>query len=129
MPQALNPFAPATQQPNARQSMAQAVATLPAGDVSRIIEMAWEDRTAFEAIERAYGLNESAVVALMRRTLKPSSFRMWRKRMAGRTTKHAALRQAHVGYAHAMDANEASPVSDTNLLFDDADAVRREGLL
>lgn len=54
--------------------------------------MAWEDRTAFEAIEAQFGLNESAVVDLMRRTMKASSFRMWRKRMAGRTTKHAALR-------------------------------------
>jgi uncharacterized protein (TIGR03643 family) len=63
-------------------------------DISRIIEMAWEDRTAFEVIATQFGLNESAVVALMRRHMKPSSFRMWRKRMAGRTTKHAALRGA-----------------------------------
>lgn len=129
MPQAQPSLHVQAHKPSARQCMAQAAATLPAGDVSRIIEMAWEDRTAFEAIERAYGLNESAVVALMRRTLKPSSFRMWRKRMAGRTTKHAALHQARVGYVHPMDANEASLVSATNLLFDDADAVRREGLL
>ena len=60
--------------------------------LSRILEMAWEDRTAFEAIEAQFGLNESAVIALMRRHMKPSSFRMWRKRMAGRRTKHAALR-------------------------------------
>jgi len=59
---------------------------------SRVVEMAWEDRTAFEAIEAQFGLNESAVVALMRRYLLPSSFRMWRKRMAGRRTKHAVLR-------------------------------------
>lgn len=64
--------------------------------LSRIVEMAWEDRTTFEAIEAQFGLNESAVVALMRRHLKPSSFRMWRKRMAGRRTKHAALRGAQV---------------------------------
>jgi uncharacterized protein (TIGR03643 family) len=62
--------------------------------ISRIIEMAWEDRTAFEAIEAQFGLNESAVVALMRRHILPSSFRMWRKRMAGRQTKHAVLRGA-----------------------------------
>ena len=61
-------------------------------DISRIIEMAWEDRTAFEAIEVQFGVNESAVIALMRQHMKPSSFRMWRKRMAGRVTKHAALR-------------------------------------
>ena len=61
-------------------------------DISRVVEMAWEDRTTFEAIEVQFGLNESAVVSLMRLYMKPSSFRMWRKRMAGRVTKHAALR-------------------------------------
>ena len=65
---------------------------LTPADISRIIEMAWEDRTTFEAIELQFGLNESAVVALMRVEMKASSFRMWRKRMAGRVTKHAALR-------------------------------------
>lgn len=70
--------------------------TLPLteSDVSRIVEMAWEDRTSFEAIEAQFGLKESAVVDLMRTHMKPSSFRMWRKRMAGRTTKHEALRGA-----------------------------------
>ena len=63
-------------------------------DISRIVEMAWEDRTTFEAIELQFGLNESAVVALMRAHMKASSFRMWRKRMKGRVTKHAALRPA-----------------------------------
>ena len=62
------------------------------GDASRIIEMAWEDRTPFEAIERLYGLNESAVIDFMRRQLKPSSFRMWRQRVVNRPTKHGALR-------------------------------------
>jgi uncharacterized protein (TIGR03643 family) len=59
--------------------------------------MAWEDRTAFEAIEAIeaqFGLNESAVIDLMRAHMKPSSFRMWRKRVTGRRTKHAALRGA-----------------------------------
>ena len=60
--------------------------------LSRIIEMAWEDRTPFEAIERLYGLDESAVIRLMRQQLRASSFRLWRQRMAGRTTKHQALR-------------------------------------
>lgn len=67
---------------------------LSAAVISRVVEMAWEDRTAFEAIEVQFGLNESAVVALMRSTMKPSSFRMWRTRMAGRLTKHAVLRGA-----------------------------------
>ena len=65
---------------------------LSAADISRIIEMAWEDRTTFEAIEHQFGLNESAVITLMRSEMKASSFRMWRKRMAGRVTKHASLR-------------------------------------
>lgn len=69
---------------------------LTEADVSRVVEMAWEDRTTFEAIEVQFGLNEAAVVDLMRLHLKPSSFKMWRKRMAGRTTKHAALRDGNV---------------------------------
>ena len=66
--------------------------TLNDADISRIVEMAWEDRTTFEAIQTQFGLNESAVVALMRGHMTASSFRMWRKRMRGRVTKHAALR-------------------------------------
>ena len=73
-----------------------AKSTLMAADVSRVVEMAWEDRTSFEAIELQFGLNESAVVSLMRQQMKPSSFRMWRKRTAGRVTKHAALRDVRV---------------------------------
>lgn len=69
-------------------------ASLSEGDISRIVEMAWEDRTSFDAIEAQFGLDESAVIDLMRAQMKPSSFRMWRKRMAGRATKHAALRGA-----------------------------------
>lgn len=73
-----------------------AMPLLSDADISRIVEMAWEDRTTFEAIEVQFGLNESAVIALMRLQMKPSSFRMWRKRMAGRVTKHAALRSVEV---------------------------------
>lgn len=65
---------------------------LSAADIDRIIEMGWEDRTPFEAIELQFGLNEAAVIELMRQQMKPSSFRMWRKRMQGRSTKHAGLR-------------------------------------
>lgn len=68
--------------------------TLSDATVSRIVEMAWEDRTAFEAIEAQFGLNESAVIDLMRKHMKPSSFKMWRKRVSGRRTKHAVLRGA-----------------------------------
>ncbi len=61
-------------------------------DLSRVIEMAWEDRTPFEAIETQFGLNEDSVIALLRRQLKASSFKMWRIRTKGRTTKHGKLR-------------------------------------
>ncbi|TAH00743.1 MAG: TIGR03643 family protein [Sphingobacteriales bacterium] len=61
-------------------------------DTDRIIEMAWEDRTPFEAIAQQFGLSEKEVIAFMRSNSKPSSFKMWRKRMKGRTTKHSGLR-------------------------------------
>ncbi len=54
----------------------------------RIIRMAWEDRTTFETIEEKTGLSEAQVIKLMRKEMKPSSFRMWRKRVSGRITKH-----------------------------------------
>lgn len=61
-------------------------------ELSRIIEMAWEDRTPFEAIQWQFGLQEKDVIALMQRHMKPSSFKMWRKRVSGRATKHAKKR-------------------------------------
>lgn len=64
--------------------------------IDRIVQMAWEDRTPFEAIEIQFGIDESAVIALMRRHLKRSSFELWRKRVTGRQTKHKALRSADV---------------------------------
>lgn len=63
---------------------------------SRIIEMAWEDRTPFEAIEQQFGLSEPEVISFMRRSLKPSSFRLWRKRVSGRATKHLQRRDPAV---------------------------------
>ena len=63
---------------------------------SRIIEMAWEDRTPFEAIEAQFGLKEPDVVKLMRRSLKAASFRLWQARVTGRVTKHLQLRGAGV---------------------------------
>lgn len=65
--------------------------------VDRIIQMAWEDRTSFDAILTQFGLTPGQVIALMRRELKPSSFRLWRERTAGRKTKHQALRSFSVG--------------------------------
>ena len=67
---------------------------------SRIIEMAWEDRTPFEAIEQQFGMSEPQVIQFMRRNLKPGSFRLWRKRMNGRQTKHAGIRDPSVSRAH-----------------------------
>lgn len=60
--------------------------------IDRIIEMAWEDRTPFEAIEMQYGLKENQVRAIMRKHMKRSSFHMWRKRVKGRMTKHQVTR-------------------------------------
>ncbi len=67
-------------------------AHLTEADRSRLIEMAWEDRTPFEMIRLQYGLTEASVIDFMRRNMKKSSFKMWRKRMNGRLTKHQALR-------------------------------------
>ncbi|WP_439151786.1 TIGR03643 family protein [Winogradskyella sp.] len=61
-------------------------------DIDRVIEMAWEDRTPFEAITFQFDLKEQDVIELMRREMKPSSFRMWRKRVQGRATKHIKKR-------------------------------------
>ena len=63
----------------------------------RIIEMAWEDRTTFEAILMQFGLKEQEVIDLMRIEMKPSSFRMWRERVQGRKTKHEKLRDFQKG--------------------------------
>jgi uncharacterized protein (TIGR03643 family) len=65
---------------------------LSSGDINRVIEMAWEDRTSFDTIKLQFGLVEKEVINLMRREMKPSSFRMWRKRVQGRSTKHNKLR-------------------------------------
>ncbi|BAZ38286.1 hypothetical protein NIES4101_42230 [Calothrix sp. NIES-4101] len=56
--------------------------------IDRIVEMAWEDRTPFEAISEQFGLQEKQVIALMRREMKASSFRMWRDRVTSRKSKH-----------------------------------------
>lgn len=65
-------------------------------DCSRIIEMAWEDRTPFEAIETLYGLSEDEVIKFMRSKLKPKTFRIWRERVSGRNTKHLKRRDPSV---------------------------------
>ncbi|MFY9517908.1 MAG: TIGR03643 family protein [Schleiferiaceae bacterium] len=70
---------------------------LSEADIDRVIAMAWEDRTPFEAIYAQFGLRENDVRALMRRHMKASSFRMWRERVTGRKTKHLMLRDFEQG--------------------------------
>jgi len=65
-------------------------------ELSRIIEMAWEDRTPFEAIETLYGINESAVIRIMRKNITLRSFKRWRERVSDRKTKHLTRRPAGV---------------------------------
>ncbi len=72
--------------------------TLLPENIDRIIEMAWEDRTPFEAIHYQFGLTESDVIKLMRKELKPTSFKLWRKRVnSGVSSKHLHKRSAEIG--------------------------------
>ena len=73
-------------------NMKKSIKNYNAEDTSRIIEMAWEDRTPFEAIEGLFGINSNQLIDLMRSELKIGSFKIWRKRMRGRQTKHLSLR-------------------------------------
>ena len=63
---------------------------LSRADIDRIIMMAWEDRTSFDAIRQQFGLSPGEVIKLMRREMKASSFKLWRQRTQGRVTKHEA---------------------------------------
>ena len=63
-------------------------------EIDRVIEMCWEDRTPFEAIEHQFGLKENDVIKIMRNNLKPKSFKVWRKRVSGRKTKHMELKDS-----------------------------------
>jgi len=69
---------------------------LDEAEISRVIEMAWEDRTPFEAIQVQFGLNQDGVIKLMRANLKPGSFKLWRERTRGQATKHLQLRNPAV---------------------------------
>ena len=64
--------------------------------IDRVIEMAWEDRTPFDAIKLQFGLKEEEVIRMMRREMKSSSFKMWRERVQGRKTKHLKQRGTQV---------------------------------
>jgi uncharacterized protein (TIGR03643 family) len=75
-------------------------AALIESDKSRIIEMAWEDRTTFESIKTTYGLDEPALMKLMKASLKLSSYKLWRKRVKEKSIKHEKLRAAKVTRAY-----------------------------
>ena len=64
-------------------------------DIDRVIEMCWEDRTPFEAIEYQFGLKEDEAIRIMRNNLKPKSFKVRRKRVSGRKTKHMELMESN----------------------------------
>ena len=72
--------------------------SLSKGDISEIIQLAWEDRTSFETIQERTGFSEAQVIRLMRSELKPQSFALWRERVKGRTTKHRALRSPEMKF-------------------------------
>ena len=70
--------------------------SLSTEQIDRVIEMAWEDRTPFDAILIQFGLKEEAVIKLMRSEMKSNSFKMWRARVQGRKTKHLKQRGNNV---------------------------------
>ncbi|TVR39829.1 MAG: TIGR03643 family protein [Cryomorphaceae bacterium] len=71
------------------------IKNLQPDELDRIIEMAWEDRTPFEAINHQFGITEAGVVKLMRTHLRGASFRRWRKRVnSGVSSKHAKKQPA-----------------------------------
>mgnify|MGYP001423992697 CR=1 FL=1 len=65
-------------------------------DIDRIIEMGWEDRTPFDAITMQFGIKEQEIITIMRNNMKPNSFKLWRKRVQGRKTKHLKKRDEEV---------------------------------
>jgi uncharacterized protein (TIGR03643 family) len=79
-------------------------------DINRIIEMAWEDRTPFDAIENQFGVPEKDVIKLMRKEMKSSSWKMWRKRVQGRPTKHKAK-----GISGRFKSNRQRAITHNNI--------------
>ena len=76
--------------------MNQKINDLSDVEVNAVVRMAWEDRTTFDQIKERTGLSEADVIKLMRRELKPCSFRLWRERVSGRITKHRKLFERHI---------------------------------
>lgn len=85
--------------------------TLRDDEISRIIEMAWEDRTPFESITAQFGLSESKTIELMRKNMKLSSFKLWRARVSARKTKHLKLRSNDIerGYCKTQYKIRSKP--------------------
>lgn len=69
---------------------------LSEADIDRIVEMAWEDRTPFDAIKAQFGVTESEVIELMKYEMHPNNWKKWRERVQGRSTKHAGKRNSEV---------------------------------
>ncbi|MBM3360349.1 MAG: TIGR03643 family protein [Betaproteobacteria bacterium] len=74
--------------------------SLSEADLSRLIEMAWEDRTPFEAILKNFHLDESSLMRVMQKNLRPSSYRLWRKRVKEKSVKHLKLRSPEIKRAY-----------------------------
>lgn len=83
-----------------------------AAAMDRIIEMAWEDRTPFDAITFQFGIKEQQVIELMRREMKASSFRLWRKRVQGRSTKHSVV---HAQSAYRFKCSRQKAISSNKI--------------
>jgi uncharacterized protein (TIGR03643 family) len=79
-----------------KTSLKQKITQFSEEEISRIIEMAWEDRTPFEAIEKLFGVSEPQVIEIMRSSIKRKTFNNWRARVTGRKTKHLKLRSPDV---------------------------------
>tara|TARA_Y100000816_G_scaffold79146_1_gene53929 strand:- start:754 stop:1023 length:270 start_codon:yes stop_codon:yes gene_type:complete len=77
--------------------MKKALKNIDLESINRIIEMAWEDRTPFEVIEKEFSITHGELISIMRTNLNSSSFKLWRKRVNGRKTKHGELRNFKVG--------------------------------
>ena len=77
--------------------MKKALKNIDLESINRIIEMAWEDRTPFEVIEKEFSITHGELISIMRTNLNSSSFKLWRKRVNGRKTKHGELRNFIVG--------------------------------
>ena len=76
--------------------MSQKIKNFSDAEANAVVRMAWEDRTTFDQIKERTGLSEAEVIKIMRRELKPGSFRLWRKRVSGRITKHRKLFERHI---------------------------------